>query len=688
MTDVQLPNGDIARFPDGMPASEIEAVLQKQFPQEETPADNGTVADVGATALTSAAKLPLGASQFATDAISAAGGGNETLGMLGKGLGFLGNPIEFLTNPELRKNLGQNTVEDLRQAQASAARDIETVQKKAKASSPVAAGVTDIATQLLQLAPVGKGVQTYKGLAGLGAGVSGGLGATETKTDVIDGGQSLKQRAVQGAIQAPIGAVGGVAVKGALDLGGKGVKEIGKALASRAPKTRQPIVSKLAGINVQAAKDFADEGIDANLAAVSDRPSIKLIDRSLSKFAGSSGVIGKSTNRTLSQIEKSLDDLGGGIAVSEQEAGTILQKGADKFVDRFQGASKHLYDRLGRLMPKDKRFAVDNVKQLFARESGKAVDAPNLQAMLSNNKGFKTIANMVDDAGDKGLNFENIKRYRTIIGRELNKKHLLGGEEEAMLRKAYGALSQDMKLAADDVGGAASKAFKRANDFFATGQEQIDQNLAKLIRSETPDKVLNIALSGTKQGGTKIDGIMRSLKKADREVVRGTVLRRMGLATPGQQNATGDMFSVNTFLTNWNRMSPEAKNALWAGDKATANSLNRIARVAERLRDIDRFNNPSGTAQLVVNSAFFGWALNAPASAVTALLGANGMARLMTSPKFTRWLSRATTKQTVSQKGFQNLISDLGKIAQKEPDIAPEVARYLTVLTSIAKGGA
>lgn len=37
MPDIRLPNGDIARFPDNMPAAQIEAVLQRQFPRT-TPA--------------------------------------------------------------------------------------------------------------------------------------------------------------------------------------------------------------------------------------------------------------------------------------------------------------------------------------------------------------------------------------------------------------------------------------------------------------------------------------------------------------------------------------------------------------------------------------------------------------------------------------------------------------------------
>lgn len=58
MPDVRLPNGQIARFPDGMPAAQIEAVLQRQFPHPApAPAPASTFA--GASASGAAHQVPV-----------------------------------------------------------------------------------------------------------------------------------------------------------------------------------------------------------------------------------------------------------------------------------------------------------------------------------------------------------------------------------------------------------------------------------------------------------------------------------------------------------------------------------------------------------------------------------------------------------------------------------------------------
>ncbi len=66
-----------------------------------------------------------------------------------------------------------------------------------------------------------------------------------------------------------------------------------------------------------------------------------------------------------------------------------------------------------------------------------------------------------------------------------------------------------------------------------------------------PEKVFQAAMSGTKDGATTLRAVMRSLPEDGQKAVSAAVIKRMGLANPGAQNAAGDAFSPNTFLTNW-----------------------------------------------------------------------------------------------------------------------------------------
>ena len=66
MPQVKLPNGDVGVFPDDMPASEIEAVLQRQFP----PDTRNALEKFGAGVRSGAAHMVKGAGEFAEQAVS------------------------------------------------------------------------------------------------------------------------------------------------------------------------------------------------------------------------------------------------------------------------------------------------------------------------------------------------------------------------------------------------------------------------------------------------------------------------------------------------------------------------------------------------------------------------------------------------------------------------------------------
>lgn len=64
---------------------------------------------------------------------------------------------------------------------------------------------------------------------------------------------------------------------------------------------------------------------------------------------------------------------------------------------------------------------------------------------------------------------------------------------------------------------------------------------------------------------------------------KGTTKGKVGKATPGQQTALGDGFSLNKFLTDWNKLGP-VKRAMFSGSaklNAYQKNLDRIANVSQ-----------------------------------------------------------------------------------------------------------
>jgi hypothetical protein len=197
-----------------------------------------------------------------------------------------------------------------------------------------------------------------------------------------------------------------------------------------------------------------------------------------------------------------------------------------------------------------------------------------------------------------GLGYQTVRDIRTSIGRELADFSLSTDRPTKQLKQVYAALSQDLEEAAKLQGPKAAQAMSRANSYFKMSASRLDQLERVVDKNGGPEKVFAAAMSGTRDGGTTLRSVMQSLDQKGQRAVTGAVLKRMGLASPGQQGAEGAEFSAQTFLTNWNKLSPEARRALFDRyGKGFSNDMDRIARVAENIKNGSQvFANPSGTA--------------------------------------------------------------------------------------------
>jgi hypothetical protein len=234
----------------------------------------------------------------------------------------------------------------------------------------------------------------------------------------------------------------------------------------------------------------------------------------------------------------------------------------------------------------------------------------------------------------------------------------------AQLKQLYGGISQDMEQQARNAGPQAFNAFSRASNYYKAGLDRLD-TLQDIVNRGGPESMFNAALSGTRDGATRLRAVMQSIGPDEQKTVAATVLKRMGNATPGNQDATGGVFSPQTFLTNWNRMSPEAKTALF--DRfpgGLRDKVDNIASVAANLRDGSKvFNNPSGTAGAshqvgdltkVLGAAGVAWhetgGWKVPVSVVGSAALANSLARAMTNPNVVDWAGRPTSFATPGQQ--------------------------------------
>ena len=138
--------------------------------------------------------------------------------------------------------------------------------------------------------------------------------------------------------------------------------------------------------------------------------------------------------------------------------------------------------------------------------------------------------------------------------------------------------------------------------------------------------------------------IKSSLSRDDWTQVSESIADRLGKAKAGGQNADGNVFSPATFLTEWNKMSPDARRILF--DEPVRVELEKIAKVSERVKAGNMERNASNTGTIVAATALASAFIKAPVATAAGLATATISAKAMTSPIFLRAVNRAMSGDT------------------------------------------
>lgn len=297
------------------------------------------------------------------------------------------------------------------------------------------------------------------------------------------------------------------------------------------------------------------------------------------------------------------------------------------------------------------------------------------------------LAEELQGLADGRLPYEALVRLRSVVGRQIEDGGLLDDVPRSKWKELYGALSEDLEAASKAAGPEAQRAWGRANMYYRSRIARIEAIDHVIEKSGGPEKVFTAALSGTRDGATTLRAVMKSLPKEAQRDLTAAFVRRLGKATSSNQNDLGDAFSAQTFLTNWDRVSPEARKVLFDRHGMTfSRDMDKIAMVASNLREGTEFyRNPPGTAAAMANtSALTGFVvslLSGNVGVAGAIAGgaafANVVARAMTSPKFVRWLADSTTKpvgaipaqlQTLREIAKAENLPELERIADAAED--------------------
>jgi len=229
-------------------------------------------------------------------------------------------------------------------------------------------------------------------------------------------------------------------------------------------------------------------------------------------------------------------------------------------------------------------------------------------------------------------------------------------------RQLYGALGEDMAaglqssdpVAAQMLGRskALNTALLGSNSATNPVRGRLDTIEPLLATNMVPERTfaaMESRIMGQNPNLTEFNAIKKSLAPEVRAQFASTIANRLGRATNSRQDETSGAFSPETFLTNYSKLTPEARNALFSGFSGATKlrqDIDNVAKVIANMREGSRvYGNPSGTANRGgAMSIYAGLLGGLGSSALTGnplpLAGAlavpasiNAGARMLTSPR-------------------------------------------------------
>ena len=444
---------------------------------------------------------------------------------------------------------------------------------------------------------------------------------------------------------------------------------------------------------------------------VSGSPLINFVEAGLAMLPASTRIMKENAEQTIVQLDTAAKELaeqyGGTRTTSEAAYGLMDSATAARarYDDTVNGMYTAVNDMIPDGMVSDARATTEFVEKYIAAAKT-ATGEPQLNPALTQAQ------QVLKDAGDGVLTYNRLKEFRTSLGqtiRSAESKGALTGPE-AKVKELYGYVTRDLDELVARSGDDASALYKQANDFVREnmrpgGDMKFIDDVLKRGESEATG-ALRYAMSGAKDGAERIEKLRRQFTPEEFDILAGYNLGKMG--TPrasvagaaevgegalkeGAEYVAEQGFSPNTFLTNWNNMSKEAKDAMFAGGKYDdlVPALDDLVFTIDRIgKSAAQMANPSGTAKNIAAIGFLGGIPGVSALGMDSftfgfggLAGQYGGAKLMTSPAYVKWLTQGAEIAAYNPNSFGQHIRRLVQIQAANPEIRDEIRAVIQGLS-------
>lgn len=431
---------------------------------------------------------------------------------------------------------------------------------------------------------------------------------------------------------------------------------------------------------------FQQFGVKPTAATATGSKGFGIIESALGDFPLSSRPLQQSAKENMEALKFSSEYLAKeyGPILTKEEMSRLVQGGARGAMDRLDDVYGKLFRRVAEQIG-DNPQALGNTRDILTKFAQEASTGPESGIMK-----IGTDILQKADAQGGGLAFESLKKFRSKVGDMMKDPSLISTRDiqSGDLKRLYGALTQDMEQAAKAAGPKAHASWRAANKYFEISINQKVPILEEIVKKGYSEDAYNIVMRASEKGGSRLRTLRRQMPNDEWNAVSGTIFGNLG--------GEGTTFSANTFLTNWKKLSPEAKTALWAGTKHQGlyKQINEFASVAGDFKSIEALANKSKTGSVLMFFSLYG-ALGGAVGGIAgrgaggAISGATTLAslsaipyataKLFTSQPFVRWLTQGMQIAKTNPNAMSVHLGRLFVLREKE-NIRDEIDDVIRLL--------
>lgn len=445
-------------------------------------------------------------------------------------------------------------------------------------------------------------------------------------------------------------------------------------------------------------------GVSPSMGTATGNKAVATLENLVANLPGGAAAIDMARTTEREGLNAAVDGIKSdlGFTGSSSELGDEIQQGVKQYISDFKSESNELYDKLFKAFQSRDKIATPEFGKALQEIADKFKDEPLMAARLDN-KFIKDLAaaygeaeKIVGDAEKQdilysltgntqngAISVHSARALRqTIYDAITDKVSALKDVSSGELSRLYGALTEDLNSHMAQLGGDALKLWDEANSHYALGAQAIKESLGSIDAAKTGDAVYT-QLFGDASGAMrvppkqKIASLMQVLPEETQRKITAEVIHRAGLESAGVAGAEGRRFNPATFLTNWNKLSPEVRDLLFNSD--LRESLDALATYSGALKNLGKTANHSNTAQHVITGVLGGHALVNPLLGIPQLAatwaGGRAAALILTNPKIVRKMVDIAAAPT--EREVNTAMASLVALYINEPSLRGDISNLV-----------